>query len=69
MAKREQVALRLTGELGELFDRCRQHIVEAKRNAGLDTATSVSEVLRNALLCLDEKHNRTSGARQPKRAV
>lgn len=69
MAKQQQLYLRMTGEVAEVFERCRTHIIETKRAAGLDTKTSVSEVLRHALNCLDEKHRSGDRQRQPKRAV
>lgn len=69
MAKRKQLCLHLNEEVTELFERCHSHIVEAKRSAGLDTTTSVAEVLKHAMHCLDEKHSITRPARPGKRAV
>lgn len=63
MAKDVQIAVRLSGEQFELFEACRLHLAGVKERAGLDPETSISEVLRHAMLCMAEKH----GLNPPKR--
>jgi hypothetical protein len=65
MAKRKVLYLHVSDDVEQLFAKCQAHIESVKRDAGLDPTTSVSEVLRQALIAFNEKFE--AGTKRPPR--